>query len=137
MSNSPKIITARQAYGALRETVDTYGAGTIADCIYVQENEREGEWEPVCIVGHALVELGVDPGDLVRVSNASYPIGNSNCLRYLEEDAGVRLSQGAVSVLRQAQVAQDGGDDWGEALGFAEVAYHYIKDDGREDSEEC
>lgn len=133
--SAPRKIDGRQAFAALVEVVDELGEGQVADCIYA-DVDSEGVAFPVCIVGHALTRLGVDPGDLLRLDAFSMDISGLANSGSDKDYLGVELLPTAVSVLRTAQEVQDGDyateDDyrdksWGNAVEEARRVYEQFK----------
>lgn len=83
-------------------------------CLYVHEDEH-GRKTPGCLVAHALVRLGGSISGLEE-SEGSGPLLAS-------VKAGLSLEDASVEALVQAQVAQDSGYTWGEALRVAEAEF--------------
>ena len=133
--SAPRKIDGRQAFAALVEVVDELGEGQVADCIYA-DVDSEGVAFPVCIVGHALTRLGVDPGDLLRLDELSMDISGLANSGGDEKYLGVELLYTAERVLWTAQIVQDGDyfgdfrrDDktWGTAVEEARRVYEQFK----------
>lgn len=88
----------------------------------------EDGYEPSCIVGTALVWLGVPvrwfkDADCVQVgaSTATYELQKAGLMSFTEE---------AVSLMLQAQGQQDGGTNWGDAVAWAHLGdreFHSLK----------
>ena len=81
---------------------------------------------PSCVVGHVLVEMGLsfEEAEVLHIAtNKAIP----NVASILNEygQFGWSFSREAVNVLTEAQVAQDDGRTWGEALAMAERAAGY------------
>lgn len=69
--------------------------------------------EPVCIVGHVLVRHGLPVENLDAAEGISAEdLPNSHPVFQF-------VTQEAAHLLQGAQVAQDGGDTWGNAVGWA------------------
>lgn len=75
--------------------------------------------EPLCLVGHVAVNLGVDKNHLRRmddlVKSASALSGDG----HIPSPEGFEFTFGAVEALRKAQMVQDQNGTWGEALAAA------------------
>lgn len=123
-------ITAPQALQALKEVVAEAPAGrdtvyqdrgTGGECYYV----RYGV--PSCIVGRALHRLGVPIEVLQGLDTASMgdPIGASSLAR-----RGVTTPDAAV-VFANAQLAQDRGKTWGQALDAAQRCFDTLGPDAQ------
>ena len=95
------------------------------------EDEPEGDdgvyrtrWEPSCLVGHVLTNWGF-PEDKKRHTTVSGP---GQCARAAKTVGAFQITADAVSVLGEAQSAQDNGLTWGQALERAErEASYYLK----------
>jgi hypothetical protein len=120
-------ITKRQAKDALVWAVGERGAeyvdpGAVVmgrGCKYVYEGQ------PSCIAGMALFHLGVDLALLAEVDEKGAdlesgfnPTIGGGAAQFLREN-GVDLDDDAERVLDEAQVQQDDGNTWGQALGVA------------------
>lgn len=82
-------------------------------CGYVHTNEN-GAQIPGCLVGHVLAKLGIPLDTLADFEGR----GAHTVVRGLD----LNLSQQTERVLWIAQVEQDSGKPWGEALAEAEAA---------------
>ena len=72
--------------------------------------------KPSCLVGHVLYNLGLEPKQLRKLDNLSVP-GILGCYTQATlRDMGINLTKPAVRALHEAQLAQDSGLTWGEAL---------------------
>lgn len=122
-------ITKTAALRALKKAVDKKGADHIyervdlrgvvsAACAYIDPDTRQ----PSCIVGHVLVDLGVDPDRLALPG-----INNLAFNQTLLERLSITASPAALVILRQAQYAQDCGEPWGDALAQARAAARRFK----------
>lgn len=106
-----------KALEALRKAVEERGEDYVdrdavieggGGCVYV----RNGQ--PSCIVGTALAIAGVPAGDM------NYPrLGVIGLVGRLSGRGIAGFSSGATGVLREAQLAQDSGKPWGDALAAA------------------
>lgn len=77
--------------------------------------------EPGCIVGHVLVELGLDSSLAQRLRIEGSENAAVSCDRLSRSpEFDWAFDEDTVQVLTVAQVAQDDGKTWGEALGRAE-----------------
>jgi hypothetical protein len=101
-------------------------------CQYV--NGTTGQ--PLCIVGHALVELGVPTDALIKAPEIDNlialpydregdPTGEPGRIKYLSggglaEVEDLEFTPEAVGAFEAAQSTQDAGDTWGQALAAAE-----------------
>lgn len=100
-------------------------------CLYVHSDswfhDERGEWvrvneKPGCIVGVALVNLGVGMDELVSINT----LDASAALQHLEQ-RGVWVETEAVDFLSRVQVSQDNGMPWGEARDRANLGQVYSK----------
>lgn len=132
-----KTIGKDEAVELIRHAVELKGEGyvdpgsTYGGCDYVT---RGGA--PLCIVGHALVELGVPTEALIKApeidclialpyDSEGEPTGWPGRIKYLFDGAvleveDVEFTPEAVRAFEAAQLAQDGGETWGTALTEAE-----------------
>lgn len=85
-----------------------------AECTYVHDGDTPG-----CIVGHAMVRLGVSVGELKPLNTA----GALSLLWELEEKGVLKTTSMARNVFMEAQMAQDRGATWGEALKEAKDSF--------------
>jgi len=100
-------ITVERVLEVLELVVAREGEDTKRECKYVVHGQAH------CIGGTVLFELGVPLSHLVKLEGTSVSSFTSV--------GGVSLSDGAGRVLRTAQVAQDAGCVWGEALEMAKA----------------
>lgn len=130
-------ITLKQAVTALEEAVRARGRGFVYQnfaghgCAYVhyEVSTEDGErvnLEPGCLVGDALIRLGVAPeafledaGDVTGVLNT----GNDawRALSTLRDRGVITYDDGVADVLGGAQGLQDCGESWGVALDHAKA----------------
>lgn len=107
-------ITATDALELLTRVVKREGRDTIRRCRYVVLNEDHGQC-PHCIVACMFVEAGVHPAALSAFEGKTLDeLYHNNWLIDV-----VDLSPDAVSILAEAQEAQDNRLSWGEALAAA------------------
>lgn len=78
-------------------------------CVYVEQIPG-GTYIPSCLIGHAFVELGVAPEDLVFAEAEGI-----NIFLVLEK-WGYDLEDPRVTWLENVQYAQDSGVAWGDAV---------------------
>lgn len=106
------MIDAAKAFELLDEVVAAKGADYVAPvCKYFEDSG-----EPVCIIGHVLVGLGL------TADNLKYPDGRTGIVNNgmnIDElvlvDTEIQMDEQAVRVFRAAQVRQDTGESWGDA----------------------
>lgn len=86
-----------------------------SNCVY------QVNGEPSCLVGHALVRAGVPMSFLVRMDEevAAAEVMDA----YLDDS----VTPGALKVFGAAQIRQDGGQTWGEALEYARNTYEQLQ----------
>lgn len=106
--------TAEDAIQALRDSVDAAPEGpnfvyTHATCTYVDLDGRT----PSCLVGHALVRLGV-PIDVLTELDAKDDSAADNLY-----DFGIGDERASL-IFSAAQQLQDASHPWGDALAAAE-----------------
>ena len=77
--------------------------------------------EPSCLVGHALIRAGVPMSFLVRMDE------ELAAAEVMDAYLGASVTKGAVKVFDAAQVRQDGGQTWGEALEYARNTYEQLQ----------
>lgn len=101
-------------YPLLPEGADEYGEFEYAICTYV----RDGQ--PSCIVGHALASLGVPVEILAGLDAPPGGTGAYRALTGLAKDRVIEYRaedwEFITGFLLEAQIHQDGGDSWGDAL---------------------
>jgi hypothetical protein len=85
-------------------------------CGYVSRSQSD------CVVGQALALAGVSAAELDAMGDA----GLKDI--YLQGKCPVRLTLGALAVLRAAQDSQDRGSRWGDVLAHATAAARRILD---------
>jgi hypothetical protein len=124
---STKRVTLDDALDALRKAVAEKGyeyqySAEYDHCQYV--TLVEGEARPACIVGHALVYLGVPAYQLIPQNQASF---HSRSFLNLLSDLGYEFDAHVMSAFAAAQRVQDSSFDdgvgtttWGSALAAAE-----------------
>ena len=125
-------ISARRALELLTDVVDKAGedfvyehqdmtdlrgalehGGPPKGCRYVDGDH------PSCLVGHVLVRAGASLEALNKLDKLG---ASAKSLA----DFGIRVDENASKVLGTAQLAQDGGKSWGEALRLARQKYEKI-----------
>ena len=107
-------ITYESALAALRKQVELKGADYVYpydECFY------QSKGEPLCIVGCALVDLGVSVVTLIKLDDDGAPlaIDGDRALKKLTEE-GISLDPQALTLFMIAQQAQDTQDSWGRAV---------------------
>jgi hypothetical protein len=120
-------IDADTAVRAMREAVEAKGR----DFVYLRPTDEEdgacsythlvdGEVVPGCLVGDALVRLGVPVGKFrdLNINTGEDPWGAMSRLKW---DGILKFSEGAADVFGEAQRQQDSGIAWGNALAHAEA----------------
>lgn len=128
-STEKPTIDAERALSLMERAVEKMGVdytypagdpdGSINTCVYV----RDGE--PSCLVGHALFIAGIDIDALADLD--TYSETDVSTLARGNEEVGQEpvlprlavLSGDAVEVFQTAQMDQDQGRTWGEALSHA------------------
>jgi hypothetical protein len=125
--------TEQDALNGLRQAVSGRGASYIypqGTCVYV--TDVNGDLEPSCMVGYALVSMGVP----MRLIYESFCNRNSfpSLATFLAHSHGYDFTPGAIKVFTAAQAVQDKGacicecctcaakkrGTWGEALAAAQ-----------------
>lgn len=117
------VLDAPQAVAMLRKVV--YGR---EDYVYVRPSNVPycvnftDEGQPSCVVGHVLAELGLtfEVAELLGVESNVAIMSAADKVNECP-DFGWTLTEAAVQVLTAAQLVQDDGRTWGEALGRAEA----------------
>lgn len=84
-------------------------------CVYVADGA------PSCLVGHVLVPLGAS---LLHLAEADTGMVPANGVRDVARLAGLDISETAGEALDAAQMAQDTGHLWSEALSRAEEVFN-------------
>jgi hypothetical protein len=121
---------------------DPFASSETEMCTYFDVDDK-----PLCIVGHVLAELNVEPNfENDEIQNVVQPIYVKDPSSphefefeapaedyynggYIDRNRDVTLTSGAVTVLRAAQAAQDSGYTWGEALSKAtEISEQFERD---------
>lgn len=105
-------ITKPMAKKAVQQAVQVKGRQHFAQCYY------ESNGEPMCIVGHALFNVGVDLRVLEEMDANIATIDSKPNLKTLEQHE-VTMTPAALKFLKSAQAVQDTGQTWGEALDWA------------------
>lgn len=118
---SVKIVGPKKALALLKKQVKKNGE----DFIYSKVNDGYGNpgcvyfdprtKSPSCIVGHVLADLGVTFDEL-----DSYDLNSDTDVASLVVEEFLAISPATMKVLAAAQVAQDTGRTWGDALKEAE-----------------
>ena len=91
------------------------------DYIYALEDEdgpacvHVYKGQPSCIAGHVLVRAGFDPAT-IEAKVDQY----GNGAQVFADVFKGQVTENAVRILRAAQIVQDGGQTWGDALEAAE-----------------
>lgn len=119
------ILDAKGAIGLLRLVVFEKGADFVYEKVdfdgaHIPRCVNFHEGEPSCIVGHVLANLGVSAEDAARMGvdgNMSAINVAGNLERFGYE---WKIDSDAVDILTAAQIRQDNGQSWGEALAYAE-----------------
>lgn len=125
-----RTITREEALHALNEAVAMKGPNYVdvfaarGDTCRNVVRDEEGEWAPSCIVGTALVWLGI-PAEW---------FAESQCLAVTATTATTRLrnaglmdfSEDAVELLSDAQSKQDQKHSWGEAVAYAALGFDWF-----------
>jgi hypothetical protein len=96
----------------LQAIVQENGADTTADCVYAEQLD-DGEFHPVCIVGHYFSR-----NDLVN-GRSWDEIEDTNCdtvLSYLQDSSEIVFDYEARALLCRVQQYQDHGNTWGWSL---------------------
>lgn len=107
MVEGPDFVYAKEVL-----TITTYG-DQYPVCSYLHM-DKDGELTvPGCIVGRALIDLGV-PVEKIQPYNTGYVAGG--ILRELAEDNVLSFTSKAASLLAHVQYLQDAGTEWGEAV---------------------
>ena len=91
---------------------------------YVYDAERgcvyfDGEGAPSCIVGHVLAAYGYTSSLVEGVPGTCGLSANASRITWVAERLGLPFSRHAVTVLDEAQYAQDQRYTWGEAYSRA------------------
>lgn len=137
-------ITYDVALSALNDAVKKYGAEFVyekgmftandggdmfASCAYLHADADGNLTEPGCIVGHALVGLGVSTEPI-----KDYNVGMNadDMLRILAERGCISYTNKAKALLNTVQGYQDEGMPWGEAIVLSVERIHRIKWDSSE-----
>lgn len=85
---------------------------------WVRENERPG-----CLVGHVLLDLGLTYDDLYEVNTLS-----ADAAMYdLQQRGLLSYTADAEQILSMAQISQDNGVAWGEAVERAKLGQVFKK----------
>lgn len=82
-------------------------------CAYLHNDENGNPTVPGCLVGHALLKLGVSKEFLAK-HNAG-PTA-SDVAQYMEAEGIASVTRKARTLFGWAQGRQDDGDSWGEAV---------------------
>jgi hypothetical protein len=108
-------VTEELVIEKLEEIIAEYGA----DYVYERVSCPENDWtacvyvhhgEPSCLVGHFVSRIGLDVTALDGCTETSYWMAD-----YFRTDQ-VMFTISALDALREAQIEQDCGKTWGEAL---------------------
>lgn len=131
------MIDAEQALQLLQTQVTKKGDGYIykaeerpvpdakVNCVYYEQDQT-----PSCIVGHILDDLNVDSKKITTEFNTKgLWLLNESSVNELNKELKLGLTPEAESVLTSAQIAQDNGHTWGEALIAAKEWYSELGHD--------
>lgn len=132
-------IDIKTAVSALAHAVEEKGYDFVYEkfaghgCAYVHYSETiddqgrsiKTDLEPGCLVGSALIYLGVKPESFFNTRLSGSPINTGHdafqachALKYIGE---IEYAPGVTEIFQQAQSVQDDGKTWGEALKAAKV----------------
>lgn len=102
------------------QRLDVFGDHNDAapNCVYVEQMPG-GQLIPSCILGHAFVNLGVDP-NLLKVENFEDDSSIDAVLEGLGYEVNIYADKRAVW-LRRVQNRQDAGVPWGTAVSKADA----------------
>lgn len=120
-----RTITREEALHALNEAVAMKGPDYVDAFAAKGETCRNvvkvgGTWVPSCIVGTALVWLGV-PAEWFAMECQSVSIGTA--AQRLRRDGVMNLTDDAVELMAQAQTKQDQKNSWGDAVAYAALGF--------------
>lgn len=137
-------LTAEQVIQDLREIRDEYGADRTAGCVYteytkVSEDATAPEnFKPVCIAGawvakrapHLLPQLDAGTWSDVVGLPSMYDGQRYEDDKPWNPDIAALADEEAHRLIREAQMLQDDGHCWGDAVEAAEELYRELKGDG-------
>lgn len=120
-------IDARRALELLTDVVDTYGEDTVYEKVTLKFGESAGtlgcvyqdQGRPSCLVGHVLNRAGVPLGRLEELDDRG--VSARSLHEHLDQ-----VGFDACRVLSNAQLGQDSGETWGDALRDARKVYELI-----------
>jgi hypothetical protein len=105
-------LEAQDVLDLLDDLVSRFGSGHKASCIYINKAN-----EPVCLVGHIALKLGVTP-ETLRTEWRNFPVRSLRALGLL-----FPVTSEAAELLSLAQWMQDHGDSWGTVRDLAKKAH--------------
>ena len=122
-------IDARRALEMLIDVVDQYGEDTVYEKVPLTQGNQvievggtgcryQYQRQPSCIVGHVLHRAGVPMDVLENLDMSGSPAGSIY---------GTVKDPDARTVLDAAQIKQDAGETWGDALRAAKEQYERIQ----------
>ena len=133
-------IDARRALELLIDVVDQYGEDTVYEKIVdlragsdPDSNYSPGCWyeynnEPSCLVAHALHNAGVPLHVLRQLDLGGHAAAELDVLDV--GDLSEHVTEDAARIFNTAQVYQDNGDTWGEALKASRFVYNSLTEEG-------
>ncbi len=93
-----------------------YEAPDGTQCVYV-ETDTNGNRVGSCVVGRALIALGVAPGDIIEQASSFLALNKLGILTAFEDSHETRYW------INRVQADQDEGKPWGVAIASANVEY--------------
>jgi hypothetical protein len=99
------------------EESDEAGGDPYLVCTYVHPDADGNLTQPGCLVGAALIDLGIPVETLAEINQDGF--GASNLLSYLGGKGVVKATDKAKRVFSNAQSKQDRGWSWGGAVEYA------------------
>ena len=123
-------ISAVSVLNMLSEIVDghedyVYDAAYWGDCVYFDDSGA-----PSCLVGHVLAAYGYTSSLVEGVPGTQGLSANASRITWVAQRFDLPFSPGAVTVLDEAQYAQDQRYSWGEAYARAARWYETMCESG-------
>ena len=119
------VVTTAEAHRVLTLAVDTEGPDHKSPCFYradLEDDYHNGnplKDDECCIAGWVMRGLGMDLKQLPTMLN-SEGFNDPNVQVWIDEQ-GFTLTEGAIKLVRDAQMAQDDNESWGSSLIDAEA----------------
>ena len=108
----------------------------VATCRYLSSGYHDEYISPVCIVGHAVINLVPVTEDAIHILRACEGDTSGTVLRQLGIDTIDNNTRHLVGWIRRVQAYQDNGETWADAVTKADRAFPEVQDLVRNYNEE-